>query len=65
MSRWDDEPDDSDPVDKYWDDLDRDEENQRCLFPGKCCMPGPHGSDECHTVEMIQAYESHLRKGFQ
>lgn len=24
-----------------------------CLFPGACCMPGPHMVDECHTAEML------------
>ena len=25
-----------------------------CLFPDKCCMPGYHTSDECHTAEMME-----------
>lgn len=28
-----------------------------CCFPGECCMPGPHEPSECHTPEMIEAYE--------
>lgn len=30
------------------------EEDDGCLFPGECCMPGDHTSDECHTAEMIE-----------
>lgn len=28
-----------------------------CLFPGNCCMPGPHYESECHTPEMLMALE--------
>lgn len=28
-----------------------------CLFPGECCMPGPHYESECHTPEMLMAQE--------
>ena len=27
-----------------------------CQFPGACLMPGDHLPCECHTVEMIEAY---------
>ncbi len=29
-----------------------------CLFPGNCCMPGPHYESECHTPEMLMAQEA-------
>lgn len=29
-----------------------------CLFPGECCMPGPHYESECHTPEMLMAQEA-------
>ncbi len=41
-----------------WRDTD---DRRRCLFPGKCCMPGDHTSDECHTAEMIEDYEQSYR----
>lgn len=25
-----------------------------CLFPGECCMPGPHYESECHTPDMME-----------
>lgn len=25
-----------------------------CCFPGRCCMPGIHLSEECHTAEMME-----------
>jgi hypothetical protein len=28
-----------------------------CAFPDECLMPGPHLRDECHTVEMMEAWE--------
>lgn len=28
-----------------------------CLFPKECCMPGPHGPDECYTGAMEDEYE--------
>lgn len=33
-----------------------------CEFPGRCLMPGPHHPSECHTVEMIRAYEEQFRR---
>jgi len=27
-------------------------DDDRCRFPGKCLMPGPHMPSECHTKEM-------------
>lgn len=33
-----------------------------CEFPGRCLMPGPHHHSECHTVEMIRAYEEQFRR---
>lgn len=32
-----------------------------CLFPGKCCMPGPHYESECHTAEMLQQQNQDLK----
>lgn len=29
-----------------------------CLYPDKCCMPGPHYESECHTAEMLMALEN-------
>jgi hypothetical protein len=31
-----------------------------CLFPGQCCMPGEHMTDECHTAEMLMQQEHAL-----
>ena len=37
------------------DDVDRSEDDQPgCVFPGECCMPGPHVKGECHTAKMIE-----------
>ena len=34
---------------------ERDEmDEEGCLFPGECCMPGPHVKGECHTPDMIE-----------
>lgn len=33
------------------------ERDRGCLFPDRCCMPGDHTSDECHTAEMMEQYE--------
>jgi len=32
--------------------------DEGCLFPGQCCMPGPHYTSECHTPEMLMALET-------
>ena len=32
-----------------------------CAFPESCLMPGYHAKSECHTVEMIEAYERSVR----
>jgi hypothetical protein len=29
-----------------------------CCFPGDCCMPGRHFTDECHTAEMMEDIEA-------
>jgi len=36
-----------------------------CLFPGKCCMPGPHDMSECHTADMIEQFNREQRRGGQ
>jgi hypothetical protein len=39
------------------DDAPRDEESWTCAFPGHCLMAyADHMRDECHTVEMLEAY---------
>ena len=38
------------PPDQDHDEMDED----GCLFPGQCCMPGPHNKHECHTPDMLQ-----------
>lgn len=30
------------------------EDEDGCLFPDECCMPGFHTTDECHTAEMVE-----------
>lgn len=35
--------------------------DEGCLFPGYCCMPGPHFTSECHTPEMAEDYARSLR----
>jgi hypothetical protein len=49
---------DYDP-DEHEEALDETDEREEfgCVFPGKCCMPGPHFTDECHTVAMIEGRE--------
>lgn len=32
-----------------------------CLFPSECCMPGQHYTCDCHTAEMLDAYEKESR----
>jgi hypothetical protein len=40
-----------------YDDEDLDDVYRwTCCFPGKCLMPGEHLRDECHTIEMIEAF---------
>ncbi len=36
------------------------ERESGCLFPGQCCMPGDHWTDECHTAEMLMQQEHAL-----
>lgn len=36
-----------------------------CLFPEECCMPGPHGPDECYTGAMEDEYEEEDDGGWQ
>lgn len=38
--------------------------SDRCEFPGRCLMPGPHNRSDCHTAEMVQQYEHQLRRWF-
>lgn len=45
---------------RFYDEDDYDSERDEgplgregCLYPDKCCMPGPHYESECHTVEML------------
>lgn len=33
-----------------------------CLFPGECCMPGPHYTTECHTAQMLMDLEQRLKE---
>lgn len=40
----------------------REEPGRRCLYPGRCCMPGEHFSDECHTAEALRQIEREWRK---
>lgn len=55
-----DEPDfTADEIDDMWEfggaGLDDDDYMvEGCVFPGECCMPGPHYLHECHTPEMIE-----------
>jgi hypothetical protein len=30
-------------------------DEEGCLFPDECCMPGPHLKSECHTAEMLES----------
>lgn len=40
-----------------WDDRDTDTlGDEGCLFPDQCCMPGHHYTSECHTAEMLEAW---------
>lgn len=56
----DDEPDfTADEIDDMWEfggaGLDDDDYMvEGCVFPGECCMPGPHYRHECHTPAMIE-----------
>ena len=47
-------------VDPDWHhgEIEREDDEDRwtCLFPGRCCMPFDHSSDECHTPEMAEEY---------
>jgi hypothetical protein len=40
----------------------REDEEWGCIFPGKCCMPGEHRKGECHTAEMIEAFEAEMNR---
>jgi hypothetical protein len=35
-----------------------DEDDFGCWFPDECCMPGLHMRSECHTAEMIEAFNA-------
>jgi len=51
----------ADLVNDDWPDDDgptREDMMPGCCFPGRCCMPGPHLRGECHTPEMIEAWEA-------
>ena len=50
---------DDDFGDRYADEdlVERDEfghEAFGCLFPSRCCMPGPHYPSDCVSVEMME-----------
>jgi 3-hydroxymyristoyl/3-hydroxydecanoyl-(acyl carrier protein) dehydratase len=50
---------DADPVNEYTEhDAMEDEFEFGCHFPDECVMPGLHFRSECHTAEMIEAYEA-------
>lgn len=53
------EDDDEDDYerDPEYDDETPEEWQRKCCFPGECCMPGEHYAHECHTAEMLEAYE--------
>lgn len=40
------------------DDWDDPELEDSCAFPGECLMPGEHTRSECHTVEMVEAFNA-------
>ena len=40
----------------------KDDNKEGCQFPGRCIMPGPHLASECHTVEMMEAFEKEQEK---
>ena len=49
--------------DCWFDDDYVDEEfEDGCLYPDKCCMPGFHTIDECHTAEMMEEFYADLAK---
>jgi len=54
-----DEEDDRDGLSAY-DYADRDVlfEAWDCAYGERCCMPGPHTRDECHTAEMAEEWIS-------
>jgi hypothetical protein len=29
------------------------DDEEGCIFPEDCCMPGPHTKGECHTPDML------------
>jgi hypothetical protein len=59
-----DEDEDGDGFDR---DLYADDEGRfGCAFPGACCMPGEHMTDECHTAEMVEEWrEAGHRERFE
>ena len=51
------EDDDFDDYHAHDDLVERDEfgyEAFGCLFPSRCCMPGPHYPSDCVSVEMME-----------
>lgn len=39
------------------DVFDRDDDDEwGCVFGERCCMPGYHTKDECHTAEMAEEW---------
>ena len=49
--------DDFDDYHAHEDLVERDEfghEAFGCLFPSRCCMPGPHYPSDCVSVEMME-----------
>lgn len=56
---WEDEPDFMQS-----DVFDRDDDDKwGCVFGEKCCMPGDHMTDECHTAEMADEYMREAMEG--
>ena len=45
-----------------WEDDETGMGEDRCVFPGRCLMPGFHLSSECHTVEMVEAWEREMQR---
>lgn len=45
------------------DDWDPDDLRDACCFPGECLLAGPHSRHDCHTVEMLEAWEAEEHDG--
>jgi hypothetical protein len=55
-SQFDDWDDERDYLESDFLDKEDDRDKWVCLFPGQCCMPSEHTSDECHTASMAEEY---------